>query len=1257
MPEIRQALNRCSLRFASGRGWQRGLVGCLVVGWVYSFSGNRATAQITPDATLGVERSVVRANANIRGQTADLIEGGAARGANLFHSFQEFNVGDGQQVYFANPVGIENILTRVTGNTLSNIRGTLGVDGGANLFLLNPNGMIFGPNAKLDIPGSFVASTAKSLVFENGVELSATNPQAPPLLTISITPGVQYGSNQPGSKITNVGKLAVGHNLTLAADTLDLQGQLSAGGDLTLKATDTVRVQDSVANPFIASAGGQLLVQGDRIVDIFALNHPTSVFSSGGDIVWRSANTIGGDARVRAGRNFRIEQLDGSFGNLSSPKDPVFEVAGDFSLANYTGASLQILAGGSVNISGNVTINGFGGAFNDSSVTLSDGTTVALNGTTRPTLDIRAGTTGFSSIPTPGTPTSADISIGSITMRAPDGVVFLTNQYAPNTLLTGGAIAVGTIRTDDTFGGFVGNSGSVIIDSRRGLTVNNRIDSSSATGNAGDIRLITSDVISLVNSVVTSDTSGLGKGGDIDIKARQLLVSDGASIIVSTFGEGDGGSLTVNATESVQVIGTSVNGQTRSGLLAQTVEDSTGNAGNVTINTPVLLILGGARVSASTFSSGDGGNLTINATESVQVLGRTADDESPSGLFALASGDSTGKAGNLTINTPQLLVSGGGWVSVSTFSSGNGGNLTVNATGSVQVVGRSANDESPSALFALASEDSTGKAGNLTINTPQLLVTDGAEVSTNTFGSGDGGNLLVNATESVQLVGTSADGQSVSRLSVDTQGTGKGGNLTITTPVLLVSDGAQVSAGTLSRGDGGNLTVNASSLVQLIGRSADSQFASAIYAQAERDSTGKAGDLTITTPVLLLSEGAEVSATTFGAGDGGNLLINASSLVQLIGRSVEGQASSRIVARSQRNSTGKAGNLTITTPVLLVSEGAQISATTFGSGDGGDLTINASSRVQVSGRSADGEVPSGLFAQAERDSTGKGGNLTINTGRLVVENGGQVSASGTGAGIAGNLDITADSIFLSNQGGLRATTAAVEGGNIRLKVADSLILRNNSEIVASATGTANGGNINVEAGSYIVGILKENSDIVADADRGQGGRITAKAPGIFGFRKFIDRRTPESDFSANSAVGLDGSVELNTQDKLEDQLPTNFVDGTQLIDRRCTPPKTGQERSSFTITGRGGLPPSPNDTLQGESIITNWVTLDSNVENKTPPATSTPQNSAPKQLVEAQGWYFNPKGEVVLTASAPTITSPGKWLPEASCNAPSARGQ
>ncbi|WP_287294341.1 filamentous hemagglutinin N-terminal domain-containing protein, partial [Moorena sp. SIO2C4] len=322
---------------------------CLTGCFAWGFSAP-VVAELTPDGSLGNEASRVTPNVEVKGALADLIEGGATRGENLFHSFAEFNVGELQRVYLANPSGIQRILTRVTGSNLSNILGTLGVDGPANLFLLNPNGIVFGDQARLDVAGSFFASTANSLVFGDGQEFSATSPEAPPLLTINITPGLQYGKYDPRSTITNAGNLAVGQDLTLAAGHLDLQGQLEAARDLTLFAEDTVTIRDSVAQPFRLSAGGLLLIQGNQSIDIAAHNHVLSGLFAGSDLRLQSHNPIAGNAYYSAGGSVSIEQLDGLPGNLVSPHDPIILANGDVSLGNYTGASLHILAGGSVTI-------------------------------------------------------------------------------------------------------------------------------------------------------------------------------------------------------------------------------------------------------------------------------------------------------------------------------------------------------------------------------------------------------------------------------------------------------------------------------------------------------------------------------------------------------------------------------------------------------------------------------------------------------------------------------------------------------------------------------------------------------------------------------------------------------------------------------------------------------------------------------------------------------------------------------------------
>ncbi|MBC6478499.1 MAG: filamentous hemagglutinin N-terminal domain-containing protein [Hormoscilla sp. GM7CHS1pb] len=179
----------------------------LLCGSLELFLPSSATGQIVPDGTLGAESSAVTP-ANVNGISSDRIDGGATRGANLFHSFSQFNVRESGAAYFANPAAIENILTRVTGSNASNIFGTLGVLGNANLFLINPHGIVFGPNARLDLGGSFVGSSANSLIFENGFEFSAADPQGPPLLTINIPIGLNLRQN-PGNIVVQ----GPGHNL------------------------------------------------------------------------------------------------------------------------------------------------------------------------------------------------------------------------------------------------------------------------------------------------------------------------------------------------------------------------------------------------------------------------------------------------------------------------------------------------------------------------------------------------------------------------------------------------------------------------------------------------------------------------------------------------------------------------------------------------------------------------------------------------------------------------------------------------------------------------------------------------------------------------------------------------------------------------------------------------------------------------------------------------------------------------------------
>ncbi|MDJ0688728.1 MAG: filamentous hemagglutinin N-terminal domain-containing protein [Xenococcaceae cyanobacterium MO_188.B32] len=736
-------------------------------------SGRSVLAQIIPDDTLGEESSRVMP---LNGQ-ADRIDGGAARGSNLFHSFREFNINEGRGAYFKNPTLIENIFSRVTGSKPSHLLGTLGVLGNANLFFLNPNGIIFGPNASLDIRGSFLATTADLILFPDGSQFSATNPQAAPLLTIDVPVpiGLQFEGEEPG-ELVNVGNLEVGQDLVLEAENLDLQGQLKAGRNLTLKAQDTVWLKDSVPQPFTAEAGGELLVQGGRAINLSGLNNPNSELVTGRDMVFRSPNrSLSSNAVYTMGGIFRTEQLDGHVVDFIIPHDQVIKANGDVTLEAYSGASLYILAGGSVTFGGDVTITDSQQASIPKEFTTVDGTTISVRSSNQPTLDVRAGI-DWQQLPggLPGNTASNNLTpkFANSTTRANITVSKFDNQQNKGININAGSIYLNKVKID------TGNDFEIDETSVDNTVVQPRnIQSGNINLNA------TGDITITNNSEIIAGTSGIGKGGDITVKASSVNITDGSFIDTGTFSAGNAGSITIDVTN-----GGAFNLLSKSELNTSTGDE--GKAGDITVNAigGDITITNNSSIGAATFGKAKGGDIGLSS-DSMNI------HESLITTFAAFEGLN---AGSININVNNLKIIDSLIFATNELELGTAGNVTVNATEFLQISGGGLPGFEIRGGLSVQSE--RGPAGNLTVKAGQMIISDESQVSVSSL-QGQAGNLKITANS------LSLDRGLISSETAKSEKE-EGANITLQiSDWLTLSNESLISARASGQANGGNLEI------------------------------------------------------------------------------------------------------------------------------------------------------------------------------------------------------------------------------------------------------------------------------------------------------------------------------------------------------------------------------------------------------------------------------------------------------------------
>jgi len=759
-------------------------------------------AQILPDDTLP-NNSVVTPNGNTLTLT-----GGTAADTNLFHSFEQFSVLAGQTTYFNNALSIQNILTRVTGGNISSIDGLIQANGTANLFLINPNGIIFGQNAQLNIGGSFTASTADGIKLGDNAFYSAIDTANSSLLTIQ--PGVLFtnASRNHTAQITNEGNLAVapGQDLTLQGDEITITGSVTAqGGNLNLNSNGNISLTDSTVTNTTnvgVTGNGSIQIEGENIT----LERSQIISST-------SSNQTGPDVTINATGNLAIS----GFTPLIPNQDPLIQ------LFNSRISSETYEAGAA----GDVTVNAAQLNFEDGGQIVTWVGPQATGNGGKVTVNINSitanGAYPFSPIVTSG--------IASYTLGLGEGGD--VDVSSPRINLSDGAMIFSFVQG-------AGKGGDIQV---------NTAESVEASGVNFFAPFISSGIIAL--------TIGKGDGGKVNLSTQQLRLLRGANVAAYSFnqlignplgaGEGKAGDIEINA-QQVEIVGTSpLNPDNLSGIFNSIT--GSGNAGNINVTTDTLSIRDGAALVSSIFTStatfgqpplpnsgtGNSGNVTVNASESIEVIGSNPLLLFPSRLGTLTF--SRGNAGNTIIDAPQIRLLDGGIITSGTSASGDAGEITIDSS-EIFISGTTADQfpagvEGSALAFNTAIQQAlfvppglTGKTGEVTINTDNLTIQDGGQIRVRHQGSGDAGTLIINA-DSILL---DQEGQINATTAL-----GLGGNIVFNVDsLLLLRNAGSITATALGgTGNGGNLNINAPLIVAVPEENSD------ITANAQAGSGGR----------------------------------------------------------------------------------------------------------------------------------------------------------------------------------------------------------------------------------------------------------------------------------------------------------------------------------------------------------------------------------------------------------------------------------
>ncbi len=831
------------------------------------------------------------------GKTQLDITGGTRTGSNLFHSFGTFNVPTNNIANFLNDSGLDtaNILGRVTGETPSSIFGTIQTTGfgNANLFLINPAGIVFGPHTSLNVGGSVTFTTA------NHLRLAEANGTA----------GIFHADSTSSNILTSAPVTAFGF-LTSTSASIAVQGSrlsVPQGKALSLvggnhgfdyihpdtHTTATVLDGVTITTGTLIAPGGQI-----NIVSVASLGEiSTDHFTATPDIRMGkislthetladvSANGAG-VIRIRGGQLIMDNAtLSANTVNSNSPS-----VAIDVRLTDdFTIADTRALPAITASTSG----IGNAGAVEIVSANM-HATSTDPNSAAFALIDTHSSGEGHAG--------NVNIMTGTLTVSGPAATWHVVDS-GPRALGSGGNIVITARDVVDLTGTGI-STGSQLAESLGG-------DASGPGGNltisANHLQM--NDTLLATAAMFVAETQ---RAGNVLLNVGEAHMINSSISAAGVFG---GGGITINA-DRLTTDATQIDTFTEFGPTL-----------GITFNGHILELTNGSNWSTSTFGDGNAGDIRITATEHVRLIGITGPNplgaSNPTGVFSNSFGDFGGQggSGNVFITTPRLTMREGR-INSSTATSGRGGDVTINA-GAIDISGEFPNpghnvffgitDINPSGIFTQtvgtnSCAGSCGTAGHISVTTSDLNMGPGAQINSGTTNNGIGGTIDIRSSNTIALSGRLTDGSPVgifSRSVGTAPDSGAGGNISLSAGrSVTIHDGAAISAGSEGPGNAGNISIDA-------GQEFTMQDGSVTTSAGQ--STG--GNITINATDLIRVANGRISTSVLGGtGDGGNISIDPHTVIL---------QNSKIMANAV---AGNGGNIAITTPLFLADQSSLVDA-------------------------------------------------------------------------------------------------------------------------------------------------------------------------------------------------------------------------------------------------------------------------------------------------------------------------------------------